>query len=55
MMAATGANDLERDDEHWHKHTLVFLEPDGSVRLDYKPVRMKPLTVETIPLAERTY
>lgn len=44
-----------RDDENWHKHTLVFLEPDGSIRLDYKPVRMQPLTVESIPPAERTY
>jgi len=44
----------QRDDQNWHKHTLAFLEEDG-VRLDYKPVRMKPLTAETIPLAERNY
>jgi len=25
------------------------------VRLDYKPVRMKPLTAKTIELAERKY
>ena len=44
-----------RDDENWHQHTLSFLEPDGTVSLSYKPVRMKPLTVDTIPLAERKY
>jgi succinate dehydrogenase / fumarate reductase flavoprotein subunit len=45
----------ERDDQNWHKHTLCYLEEEGQVRLDYKPVRMKPLTVETIELAERKY
>ncbi|KIX11321.1 succinate dehydrogenase flavoprotein subunit [Dethiosulfatarculus sandiegensis] len=45
----------KRDDENWHKHTLAYLEPDGSARLDYKPVRMQPLTAETIPPAERNY
>jgi succinate dehydrogenase / fumarate reductase flavoprotein subunit len=45
----------ERNDAGWHKHTLAYLEPDGSIRLDYKPVRMKPLTAETIELAERVY
>ena len=44
----------ERDDDNWHKHTLSYLEKDG-VRLAYKPVRMKPLTAETIELAERKY
>lgn len=44
-----------RNDHDWHKHTLSFLEPDGSVKLEYKPVRMKPLTVETIELADRIY
>ncbi len=45
----------QRDDAGWHKHTLSYLEADGSVRLAYKPVRMKPLTAETIELAERKY
>ncbi len=27
-----------RDDENWLKHTLAWLNEDGSVRLDYKPV-----------------
>ena len=43
---------LGRDDANWMKHTLWFKE--GS-RLDYKPVRMKPLTVETVPPKVRTF
>lgn len=42
----------ERDDKKWLKHSLFFSE--GS-RLDYKPVRLKPLTVETFPLKARVY
>jgi succinate dehydrogenase / fumarate reductase flavoprotein subunit len=42
----------KRDDDHWLKHTLWWKE--GS-RLDYKPVHLKPLTVETFPLKARTY
>ncbi|OGI47600.1 MAG: succinate dehydrogenase flavoprotein subunit [Candidatus Muproteobacteria bacterium RIFCSPHIGHO2_01_FULL_65_16] len=42
----------DRDDIRWLKHTLY--SRDGH-RLDYKPVRMKPLTVEAFPLKERVY
>ena len=41
-----------RNDEVWLKHTLWYAE--GS-RLDYKPVQMKPLTVESVPLKVRTF
>ena len=27
-----------RDDANWMKHTLAYREPDGAVRLEYKPV-----------------
>jgi succinate dehydrogenase / fumarate reductase flavoprotein subunit len=27
-----------RDDAHWMRHSLAFRQPDGSIRLDYKPV-----------------
>ncbi len=30
----------ERDDERWLKHSLAYREPDGSIRLEYKPVRL---------------
>ncbi len=42
----------KRDDDKWLKHTLYFSEGQ---RLDYKPVRLKPLTVESFPPKPRTY
>ena len=41
-----------RDDKNWLKHTLWYREGN---RLDYKPVQMKPLTVDTIELKKRAY
>ncbi|MEQ1583450.1 MAG: succinate dehydrogenase flavoprotein subunit, partial [Candidatus Nitrotoga sp.] len=42
----------QRDDDHWLKHSLYFSEGQ---KLDYKPVRLKPLTVESFPLKARVY
>jgi len=42
----------DRDDIQWLKHTLY--SRDGR-RLDYKPVRVKPLTVESFPPRKRVY
>jgi len=42
----------ERDDKNWLKHSLYYSE---GYRLDYKPVRLKPLTVESFPLKARVY
>ena len=42
----------QRDDVNWLKHSLWYKE--GS-RLDYKPVHMKPLTVQSIEPKVRTY
>jgi succinate dehydrogenase / fumarate reductase flavoprotein subunit len=42
----------ERNDDHWLKHSLYFKEGQ---KLDYKPVRLKPLTVESFPLKARVY
>ena len=41
-----------RDDEDWLKHTLWYKEGD---RLEYKPVNLKPLSVESIPPKARVY
>ena len=41
-----------RDDVVWLKHSLYF---KAGHRLDYKPVRLKPLTVDSFPLKTRTY
>ena len=42
----------DRDDKNWMKHTLWF---KVSNRLDYKPVHLKPLSVETFEPKVRTY
>ncbi|MCH9758416.1 MAG: succinate dehydrogenase flavoprotein subunit [Proteobacteria bacterium] len=42
----------ERDDANWIRHTLYFSEEN---RLDYRPVQMQPLTVESFPPKKRTY
>jgi len=42
----------QRDDDKWLKHTLYFSKNN---RLDYKPVRLKPQTVESFPPKARTY
>ena len=42
----------DRDDKNWLKHSLYFSEGH---KLDYKPVRLKPLTVESFPLKARVY
>ncbi len=43
---------LGRDDANWLKHTLWYSE--GS-RLAYKPVQLKPLTVDSVPPKVRTF
>ena len=42
----------ERDDKNWMKHTLWLKEGN---RLDYKPVHLRPLSVETMEPKVRTY
>jgi succinate dehydrogenase / fumarate reductase, flavoprotein subunit len=42
----------ERDDEKWLKHSLFYKQNN---RLAYKPVRLKPLTVESFELKKRVY
>jgi succinate dehydrogenase / fumarate reductase flavoprotein subunit len=47
----------DRDDENWMKHTLVWVDDNGQVRFDYRPVELKTLTdeVDTVPPKARTY
>jgi succinate dehydrogenase / fumarate reductase flavoprotein subunit len=42
----------ERDDKNWTKHTLWYKEGN---RLAYKPVHLKPLSVESFEPKKRTY
>jgi len=47
----------QRDDDHWLKHTLAWLDDNGRVRLDYRPVHLQPLSneVSSIPPKPRVY
>jgi succinate dehydrogenase / fumarate reductase flavoprotein subunit len=42
----------ERDDTQWLRHSLFY---SAGNRLDYKPVNMKPLTVESFAPKKRTF
>lgn len=44
----------ERDDTNWLKHSLASIR-EGEVHLDYKPVKLTPLTVEPFKPKERVY
>jgi succinate dehydrogenase / fumarate reductase flavoprotein subunit len=46
------ADHHKRDDVNWLKHTLWFREGD---RLEYKPVTLKPLSVESFEPKARVY
>ena len=41
-----------RNDKVWLKHSLWYSEGN---RVDYKPVNLKPLTVESVPPVVRTF
>jgi succinate dehydrogenase / fumarate reductase flavoprotein subunit len=47
----------ERDDANWLKHTLAWVDDDGGVRFDYRPVHLQTMTgeVDAIPPRARTY
>lgn len=42
----------DRNDEQWLKHTLYYSQTNS---IGYRPVNLKPLTVETFPLKKRVY
>ncbi len=47
----------DRDDQQWMKHTLAWIDAQGRVRFDYRPVKLQTLTneVETVAPKARTY
>jgi succinate dehydrogenase / fumarate reductase flavoprotein subunit len=47
----------DRDDKKWMKHTMAYLEGDGKVRFEYKPVVGTTLTdeVKAVPPKKRVY
>ncbi|MDD5585861.1 MAG: succinate dehydrogenase flavoprotein subunit [Alphaproteobacteria bacterium] len=46
-----------RDDKNWLKHSLAWVNPDGSTKLGERPVCLKPLTSEApdMPPVARVY
>jgi succinate dehydrogenase / fumarate reductase flavoprotein subunit len=47
----------DRDDENWMKHTFAWVDGNGTVRFDYRPVHQETLTdeVEAVPPKARVY
>ncbi len=47
----------ERDDANWMKHTLTWVDDQGNVDVDYRPVHMNTLTneVQSFPPKARVY
>ena len=47
----------DRDDENWMKHTLAWIDDNGKVSFDYRPVHMYTLTdeVDVFPPKKRVY
>jgi len=47
----------ERDDANWMKHTLTWVDDQGKVTIDYRPVHLNTLTneVQSIPPKARVY
>jgi len=47
----------DRDDVNWMKHTLAWVDREGGVSFDYRPVHLETLTdeVAAIPPKARTY
>jgi succinate dehydrogenase / fumarate reductase flavoprotein subunit len=46
-----------RDDDNWMKHTVCWMDENGKVKIDYRPVHTYTLTdeVEYIPPKKRVY
>jgi succinate dehydrogenase / fumarate reductase flavoprotein subunit len=47
----------QRDDTNWLKHTVAWLDEQGMVRIDYRPVHLNALTneVQSFPPKARVY
>ena len=47
----------DRDDENWMKHSLIWLDDEGTASFDYRPVHRETMTdeVEAVPPKARVY
>jgi len=47
----------ERDDKEWMKHTVIWVDESGKTRIDYRPVKLQPMSndVQSFPPKTRVY
>ncbi|HEX9558679.1 MAG TPA: succinate dehydrogenase flavoprotein subunit, partial [Reyranella sp.] len=47
----------ERDDKEWLKHTVIWVADSGKTRIDYRPVKLQPMSndVQSFPPKARVY
>jgi succinate dehydrogenase / fumarate reductase flavoprotein subunit len=47
----------DRDDKDWLKHTVIWVDDSGKTRIDYRPVKLQPMTndVQSFPPKARVY
>jgi succinate dehydrogenase / fumarate reductase flavoprotein subunit len=47
----------DRDDANWMKHTITYINADGNVKIDYRPVHLNTMTddVAPVPPKKRVY
>jgi succinate dehydrogenase / fumarate reductase flavoprotein subunit len=47
----------ERDDKEWLKHTVIWVDESGKTRIDYRPVKLQPMSndVQSFPPKARVY
>ncbi|MEH6503704.1 MAG: succinate dehydrogenase flavoprotein subunit [Cycloclasticus sp.] len=47
----------DRDDENWHKHSIMWFDDDNKIDIKYRPVHMYTLSddVEVVPPKKRVY
>ncbi len=47
----------DRDDENWMKHTIMWCDTKGNIKIDYREVILKPMTndVQAFPPKKRVY
>jgi len=47
----------DRDDDNWMKHTMIWCDANGKIKLDYRDVVLRPMTndVQAFPPKKRVY
>ncbi len=47
----------ERNDKEWLKHTVIWVDDSGKTRIDYRPVKLQPMSndVQSFPPKARVY